>query len=373
MTDSYDRGSTARRKNKRHVPTQSSHIYYSLRADGSKAWEVRHPADAEGRRQYETLQPGSTFAQAKARAHEVHAADAPRMTSTNTTFAEVVADWRETRDMRPSSEARFDGILDRHVLPRIGRKRVRDINSRAILRLLAEVPSAKLTYSTVRIVLGYAVEMGALGSVPKLPKKRVPKWGEARRRILSTDEEARLLAYAAKHGVLSQVIRVALGQALRMGEAVGLEWADVDFGKGKLSVRRSVDKDGNVGPTKGGKERVIDLTPKAREALLELRMQCDGTGRIFRNRDGGEWSQRDIGRAFNAARDAAVIQTTEDGKVTFHTLRHTSISRLANHPDIPLVYCRDFAGHASLGTTEGYVHSIESTTVTTAVGEALAA
>jgi integrase len=128
-----------------------------------------------------------------------------------------------------------------------------------------------------------------------------------------------LLAYAAKYGVLSHVIRVALGQALRIGECSGLMWQDVDFGKGKLHVRRSMDKNGVTRQTKGGREETIDLTPKAREALLDLRMQSDGTGYVFRNRDGGPWLQRDIGRAFNAARDAAAVEVTDEGKVTFHT------------------------------------------------------
>src|SRR6266516_7612195 len=132
-------------KGKRHVPVKNAtHIYKSQRANGKWVFEVRHPADAEGRRQYEVV--GSSLAAAKARLHEVHAANAPRTASTNTTFAEVVEDWRAAREMRPSSKARFDGILDRHVLPRIGRMKVRDIETRAILRLLAAVPSAKLTY-----------------------------------------------------------------------------------------------------------------------------------------------------------------------------------------------------------------------------------
>ncbi len=360
-------------RGRRHVPTATSHIYFSVRADGSKAWEVRHPADVAGRRRYETLPPGSTLAQAKARAHEVHAPNTRPVASVATSFSEVVTDWRASREMRPSSEARFDGILDRHVLPRIGRMKVRDIDNRTLLRLLAQVPSAKLTYSTVRIVLAHAVEMGALAAVPKLPSKRAPQASKPRERILSPEEEARLLAYAKPRGQLSQVIRVALGQALRIGEVAGLDWGDVDFGRAKLHVRRSVDKHGAVGPTKGGRERVIDLTPKAHEALLELRRQCDGVGRVFRSRDGGPWAYGNITAAFAAARDAAAIQVTEHGRVTFHTLRHTAISRLANHPDIPLVYVRDFAGHASLVTTEGYVHHIESSAVTTAAGEALAA
>ncbi len=40
--------------------------------------------------------------------------------------------------------------------------------------------------------------------------------------------------------------------------------------------------------------------------------------------------------AFRKARERAALPVTEDGPVVFHSLRHTGISRLANHPAIPL-------------------------------------
>jgi integrase len=66
------------------------------------------------------------------------------------------------------------------------------------------------------------------------------------------------------------------------------------------------------------------------------------------------------------------LPKTEDGDVTFHSLRHTALLRLASHPQIPLVYVRDFAGHASLSTTETYVHKLESAETTAAAALAMA-
>ena len=75
---------------------------------------------------------------------------------------------------------------------------------------------------------------------------------------------------------------------------------------------------------------------------------------------------------FSTARDRAGLAATEEGPVVFHSLRHTGISRLANHPAIALVQVRDFARHVDLVTTQGYVHKIDSPAVTAAIGEALA-
>ena len=68
----------------------------------------------------------------------------------------------------------------------------------------------------------------------------------------------------------------------------------------------------------------------------------------------------------------ADLEVTDDGRVVFHSLRHTGISRLANHPGIPLVHVRDFARHGNLAVTQGYVHRIESEKIKSAMAEALA-
>jgi integrase len=359
-------------KPQRHLSVKGApHVHKSLTKKGW-VYEVRHPD-----RHYETL-PGASLAQAKALANKAHATDAPRTVNLTLTFAEAVEDWRATRNIRPSSQKRQDGIVDRHLLPRFRNTRVRDIGPATIERVLVDVPagSKRLVYKTLRQVLKRAVVLGALGTVPSI--ENAPKPSDPRKRIISGDEEMRLLAYSVKRGMLSQAIRVGTAQALRIGELCGLEWEDIEWnadgnGNGKMNVRRSVDKDGVVGPTKSGKARRIDLLAPAREALLELRDRCDGTGRIFRNRDGAPWLPGPLGDGFAGAVEDAGIKTSEDGKVTPHAMRHTGISRLANNPRIPIPYVQAFAGHADLATTQGYIHHIENADVLAAANEAVAA
>jgi hypothetical protein len=125
----------------------------------------------------------------------------------------------------------------------------------------------------------------------------------------------------------------------------------------KVRVHQQLSREGTLAPTKGAKPHrrdprdvhPIDLMPAARRALLELFIDdLAETGFVFRDHDGGPRKLSDIARAFATVVDTASLPETEDGKVTFHSLRHTALSRLANHPQIPLVYVRDFASHASL-------------------------
>lgn len=92
---------------------------------------------------------------------------------------------------------------------------------------------------------------------------------------------------------------------------------------------------------------------------------------MFKNRDGNRRLLRDIQRAYSLAVERAALPVTEDGPVVLHSLRHTGISRLANHPAIPLVHVRDFARHSDLAITNGYVHKTDSPQITAAIAEAL--
>jgi integrase len=373
-------------KRERHVPVaKANHIYWSRRADGTKVFEVRHPTPS---RQYEVV--GPRLDQAKARAREVHGGNAPAVVKVGMTVKELLARYRETRQVGEDE----DRILRLHIEPRWNRVKLRDITwsdvavwwpslKRADGRPgeLAEGTKA-LIVARFSVLLEYAIEIGALGVNPvkQLPTKRRPRLSEPRRRILTFLEEQLLLAYCARSPWIADVIAVALSQALRLGEVLGLQWEDIDFQENKLRVRHSLGRDGTPGPTKHtqltGKRdprdlNPIDLMPAARELLLGLRMDSDGTGFVFRNRLGGARRRRDVQRAFSKAVKRAALPTTADGPVTFHALRHTAISRLANDPRVGVVYARDFAGHASLKTTDGYVHRVESAARTSAAAEAL--
>jgi integrase len=376
-------------RRRRHVPQpKAAHVYWSETATG-KVFEVRHPSNAEGKRLYEVV--GPRLDEAKARAREVYGETTPRVTSVGRTLDEVIEEWRKLRDVRPASASTYDTLVRLYVTPKLGRRKVRDLDEAAILHWLRGLKgqrgqelsdsTRRLLLSTLDAIFQRAIRMGAasVNPVRSLDKRDRPKQGPPRRRILSADEEARLLAYCARTPWLRPVVSVAIGEALRLGELLGLDWQDVDFVAGKLHVRRAVDRRGNIGPCKGqsredferGKGASIELTPVARAALLELRLQA-AEGPVFLSERGERRGSGDVQRAFRKARERAALPVTEEGKVVFHSLRHTGVSRLANHPAIPLVHVRDFARHTNLATTEGYVHRIDSPTITEAIGEALA-
>jgi integrase len=117
---------------------------------------------------------------------------------------------------------------------------------------------------------------------------------------------------------------------LRVHEAAGLLWSDVDLESRRLYVRG-----------KGGKERVVGLSPVLLDGILPAR-----TGSVVTGGHGtltGASLQRKVNRAIRAAGVDA----------TFHQLRHRFGTMAV--ASAPLVAVSRAMGHASVSTTAIYV------------------
>ena len=172
-------------------------------------------------------------------------------------------------------------------------------------------------------------------------------------RVLSHEEENKLLAacdeselrYRAPH--LKPIILIALYTGLRRGEILRLRWADIDFENSVLAVRKS--------KTKSGQGRRVNLNSVVRDVLLSLREKSQGEW-VFPSPDRFQSPaepERHIGDVKNAFHRA--VRLTGIAPITFHQLRHTFCSRLAD-AGVPLPVIQDLAGHASIIMTRRYTH-----------------
>jgi integrase len=186
-----------------------------------------------------------------------------------------------------------------------------------------------------------------------------------RRRRISEDEEARLLASAPAH--LRSLIITALDTGMRRGEMLALRFRDVDFARGIIVLRGET--------TKSRKTRAVPIATSRLRAVLEWQ-QLDGEGErkpadafVFSNEAG-----EPVGR-FRTAWVTAVLKShgitpkwrsygwtalSPDCLAEFkridlrwHDLRHEYASRLVEK-GVPLAQVRDLLGHASITTTERY-------------------
>jgi len=167
---------------------------------------------------------------------------------------------------------------------------------------------------------------------------------------LSLDEVDRLLATPGRDTFAGRrdraILEVLYSSGLRVSEATGLDWTDVDTDAETVRV---------LG--KGRKERVVPIGRPALRALADYRATCADrgwpvtTGAVFRNARGGRLTTRSVARLVE--RYVAASGTTT--KATPHALRHTFATHLlGGGADLRAI--QELLGHASLSTTQRYTH-----------------
>jgi len=178
--------------------------------------------------------------------------------------------------------------------------------------------------------------------------------------------QAKALLAAAREDRFEAVYALAVTAGLRIGELLGLKWADLDLERGVLHVRRTLSsaKSGSTFTTpKNGKGRSIKLTGQAVEALKRHRAAQNKE----RLKLGGVWE--DWGLIFCTARGLPLTRcnlTKRSFKpllkraglpdIRFHDLRHTCATLLLSRGHHPKLV-QELLGHASVALTlDRYSH-----------------
>jgi len=153
------------------------------------------------------------------------------------------------------------------------------------------------------------------------------------------------LLRAVRSPVCRGVLTVMYGCGLRIGEAVKVQVADVDA---KRLVIRVVGK--------RNKERLAPLPPSLLVDLRKMWAEHRDPVWLFRNKRGtNHINPGVVSKAFQSARLEADIK--EDAKP--HSLRHSFATRLIEK-GVPAETARILLGHASIRTTQAYLHLTEA-------------
>ena len=162
-------------------------------------------------------------------------------------------------------------------------------------------------------------------------------------RFLTLDEEQRLMDAARLQSwvLLPLLIRLAIVTGLRRGALLGLRW--IDLALDGDSPRVTVDR------TKNGDSHISPITPDLVEEFKRMkRIRAMDEDLIFSGKH--RHLPHDFRHGFNEACKIAGLEG-----VTFHTLRHTSCSRLAQ-AGVDILAIAEHAGHRSLSMTRRYSH-----------------
>jgi integrase len=268
---------------------------------------------------------------------------------------------------RPRTLEAHRYYLDRHLLPRLGRRRVSAITVDDVCDLVAGMRAADCSdktianaLATLHGVLRFARRQGWVVDDPiaKLEFDERPRPQPRRQRVLGRDEVVRLLAYADEQ--YRPLVATALFTGMRISELLGLIWGDVDLDAGTVHVRaqlsraRSGAAPTRVLPKTRAAVRDIPLVPQLAEILRVKRAGASEAtaGWVFASQVGTPLGLRNAQRRGLARAVArAGLEDSDWPPLRFHDLRHTFASHLIIDLGLDVAQVSRILGHAQITTT----------------------
>ena len=279
------------------------------------------------------------------------------------TVAELAVDWLAHlesrighRDPKRRYSARtvelYRQRLTQHILPTLGPRPVAEIRLSDVRRLADRLGTAGLAPSTVTGIVGifsgllrFGVKGGHLERNPVRDLDRDDRPGTKRLsepRYLSPEEIDQLLERLSD--TFRPVVFVCVFAGLRISEALGLRWRDIDLDAGTLTVSGQLGQQGQRVPVKtAASAATVDLLPALARELREHRTRQVGRGSdrvnrealVFSTSRGKPQSRRNAFRALHKAGDATGLNGDEREPVGLHDLRHSFAAAALERLSLP--------------------------------------
>jgi integrase len=258
--------------------------------------------------------------------------------------------------LRPATKAAYAGALRRQILPTLGHRplasmRPLDVQEWAD-RLRADGYSSgtiHLAYRVLRVVLEAARTDGRIASNPAQNLRLKTTDRDSQEMRILEPPEIQTLAETVEsiEPRFRALIPFLAYTGLRIGEASALRTTNLNLAKREVVVTEGLSE-GQVGPTKTGRRRVVSL-PKLVVAELERHLERflpTETGIVFASPQGGYLNRHNF---YNRVWYPALKRAGLEG-VRVHDLRHTAVS-LAIRAGASPREAMDFAGHSSIAVT----------------------
>ena len=249
---------------------------------------------------------------------------------------------------KPGTLRLRSAAIYRHILPRLGKRRIAAVRRRHVLALQQRMAKTPVQANNVIITLSQIYNKAQdWGIVPEgtNPCRHVELYRQRKRERFLTEAEfqrlGRVLDDAAQSGGATPeaiaAIRLLILTGCRRNEVLGLHWDDVDLEARELSLR-----DSKTGP------RTVPLSPAAVRLLAGLPRSA-GSRWVIPGRKPGTHMVR-LGSAWRLLRKRAGLND-----VRLHDLRHSfASSALALGESLPMI--ARLLGHRQIASTARYAH-----------------
>ena len=300
----------------------------------------------------------------------------------------IDAEYREYHRTQNSSATWHDesmSIIDRHFIPAFGKRLMDEITAANVIgwrtkrqsddrtmlpgwattkerKQRNKRPISKRTVNKeMQVLSGIFTHAVTYGLIPESPFKRIKD------KVLKVDEKApNFLSAAQVEELLSivsadiqPILAVAAMAGLRCREIFQLEWRDIDFENGSITVTPGTDKE-----VKSGKFRIVPMTDRLVTILREHRLRpafataskvvepkVFANTLVFPSAIGNR--RTTVNKPLAAAAKAMGLE-----ELGMHMLRHTFCSQMMMANVAPNTV-QEYMGHADLMTTLRYAHVSE--------------
>lgn len=292
------------------------------------------------------------------------------------TVGQYLKRWLEDtvrHSVRPRTYQAYD-LNVRRVLPHLGHVRLTALTPAlvqacygALLERGLSRRSVEQAHTVLHGALRQAVQWGLAGRNPT-EAVAVPRPGQREMRTLSAEEVRRLFVASANDRLHALWVLLAT-TGLRLGEATGLRWEDIDFASSRLFVRRAMQRQPGVGmaivePKTERSRRTVHLPVGGVTALKEHRRRqvserlAAGSlwrdqGLVFCNVAGGPLDPSRVNKAF-----LKTLQRAGLPSIRVNDLRHTAATLLLSQGVHPKVV-QELLGHSTIALTlDTYSHVV---------------
>ena len=371
-------------KNKREYGTGS----ISQRKDGKWQGRVNLGTDINGKRKQKYFY-GTTEKEVKKKLKD-YFIQGEKYNANNIakmTLEEFLVDWLENiliHTLKPKSYAIKEYIIKQQIVPRIGLLQVNSLIASDIQQMINDMVNKGLSYSTIKKAydtLNHRFKLAinqeqvnknpALGVI--LPKQKNKKDSEiqyfSEKQCKELIQESRRIYDYNNQNVyrLGEIVPFLIFTGLRIGEAIALEWTDIDYENKTISVNKNVVEVKSQKTDKyilqkqdstktDSSTRIIPISNNAMECIKNLEKINGDKKFIFASTTGKYVSPSNFGRMFRGIQKALNYEHI----LGLHSLRHTFATLMLNNGiDVKIV--SELLGHSNVSVTYNiYIHTIQS-------------
>jgi integrase len=270
----------------------------------------------------------------------------------------------------------YTSLLELHIRPELGRKRIAEVEILDIRRLLDSLAAKGLspsmstaTLSLTGRLFSFAVKQGYLAHNIVRELDREDRPGQKRLtepRYLTQEEIGRLLDTAPVY--LRALLACCAYAGLRSGEARALRWGDIDLDEGVITICGQLNQYGEFAPTKTpGSSATVPVLPALHRELRAHRSWVATRDVTLLHRDryvfaktprhgvkasmvGDPYTSHSVIDAIRKAGTKAGLNPSGLPTVTLHDLRHSFIALALEH-GATLPEAAELARHSTPQTT----------------------